>query len=191
MSSHHIIREKQEPALFINNIGAFSTEHLGQLLEWSPMVLVSSNAYDNVSALGIKIDAVISHAGAVLHLQEHTKLIQTDNDNLTAACLDYLVSNEYPSVNIINDDEFQIGEYSRFVEKIDIVVLNTSKKIFAVKSGFSKWKPQGENVYIMDSSDTISTTGLSFVSENHFITKEDGFYMLKFNDDFIFVAEEL
>ncbi|RZK41505.1 MAG: thiamine pyrophosphokinase, partial [Pedobacter sp.] len=40
MSSHHIVREKQEPALYIHQLGNFDEEKLGQLLEWSPTVLV-------------------------------------------------------------------------------------------------------------------------------------------------------
>lgn len=36
MSSHHIVRDDQEPALIIANGAACSSELLGQLLEWSP-----------------------------------------------------------------------------------------------------------------------------------------------------------
>jgi thiamine pyrophosphokinase len=35
MSSHHIVRDDQEPALIIANGAACSAELLGQLLEWS------------------------------------------------------------------------------------------------------------------------------------------------------------
>lgn len=41
MSSHHIVREKQEPALLIMDLNGFNDEHLGQLLEWNPTVLVN------------------------------------------------------------------------------------------------------------------------------------------------------
>lgn len=56
MSSHHIIREKQEPALIIANGEACSMEILGQLLEWSPTVVVLDGAIKRVLDLGIKID---------------------------------------------------------------------------------------------------------------------------------------
>ena len=37
MSSHHIVRDDQEPALIITNGASCSEEELiGQLLEWSP-----------------------------------------------------------------------------------------------------------------------------------------------------------
>jgi hypothetical protein len=44
MSSHHIVKEKQEPALYIHHFGNFDEEYLGQLLEWSPTLLVATNS---------------------------------------------------------------------------------------------------------------------------------------------------
>ena len=41
MSSHHIVREKQEPALLVLGLNNFSTELLGQLLEWNPTVITT------------------------------------------------------------------------------------------------------------------------------------------------------
>ncbi|RRN77958.1 thiamine pyrophosphokinase [Pseudoxanthomonas sp. SGD-10] len=189
MSSHHIIREKQEPALFINNLGTFDLEYIGQLLEWSPTVIVNSAVYDYMHTLSIKIDAVIGDSN-ILHTQEHTKLISKEGE-LTTACLEYLLENGYPSVNIIDDDEFKPYKYRQFVNKIDVVIFNATKKIFPVRAGFSKWKPHGEYIYIMDSEDTIITEGLRSTSKNHFVTERDGFYSLKFSKDFIFIAEDL
>ena len=58
MSSHHIVREKQEPALIIANGEACSDELLGQLLEWSPFVVVLDGALDRVLHRQIKIDVL-------------------------------------------------------------------------------------------------------------------------------------
>ena len=44
MSSHHIARDDQEPALIIANGEMCSQELLGQLLEWSPLVIVLDSA---------------------------------------------------------------------------------------------------------------------------------------------------
>ena len=48
MSSHHIVKEKQEPALYIHQLGDFNEEFLGQLLEWSPTVIVAAGEYEKV-----------------------------------------------------------------------------------------------------------------------------------------------
>ena len=59
MSSHHIVRDDQEPALIIANGAACSMELLNQLLEWSPLVIVLDSAIDRVLELGIKVDVLL------------------------------------------------------------------------------------------------------------------------------------
>src|SRR6187402_2082275 len=59
MSSHHIVRDDQEPALIIANGAACSSELLGQLLEWSPLVIVLDSAIERVIKLGIKVDVLL------------------------------------------------------------------------------------------------------------------------------------
>jgi len=59
MSSHHIVRDDQEPALIIANGAACSDELLGQLLEWSPLVVVLDSAMERVVELGIKVDVLL------------------------------------------------------------------------------------------------------------------------------------
>ena len=61
MSSHHIVKEGQEPALIIANGESCSTELLGQLLEWSPFVVVLDGAINRVLDLGIKVDLSLIH----------------------------------------------------------------------------------------------------------------------------------
>ena len=59
MSSHHIVRDDQEPALIIANGAECSNELLGQLLEWSPLVIVLDSAIERVLDLGIKVDVLL------------------------------------------------------------------------------------------------------------------------------------
>ena len=59
MSSHHIVRDDQEPALIIANGAACNNELLGQLLEWSPLVIVLDSAIERVLELGIKVDVLL------------------------------------------------------------------------------------------------------------------------------------
>ena len=59
MSSHHIVRDDQEPALIIANGASCNIELLGQLLEWSPLVIVLDSAMERVLELGIKVDVLL------------------------------------------------------------------------------------------------------------------------------------
>ena len=56
MSSHHVVREKQEPALLVLGLDGFDDELLGQLLEWSPTVITTQQIAERLNAYGIKID---------------------------------------------------------------------------------------------------------------------------------------
>ena len=56
MSSHHIVRDEQEPALLIDDASVIHFEFVELLLEWSPRVMVTSNAIDEVLNWGVKID---------------------------------------------------------------------------------------------------------------------------------------
>ena len=59
MSSHHIVKDDQEPALIIANGASCATELMGQLLEWSPWVIVLDSAIERVLPLNIKVDVVL------------------------------------------------------------------------------------------------------------------------------------
>jgi len=191
MSSHHIIREKQEPALLILAIESFDKELLGQLLEWSPTVIVSEEVYEHVLSFGIKIDVVLKQTHTFIETQEHVKSYNVEHNDLVKSAMAFLIEEDYPSVNIITE-EFHPKDYSSFVNNLDIVVFTNNQKIFPVKNGFAKWKPAGDNVFIISEEVTlISYDGLQSETRNQYITVKDGFYRLTFDHDFIFIAEEL
>src|SRR5690606_27385418 len=137
MSSHHIVREKQEPALLIMDLDAIGNEYLGQLLEWSPTVIVAEHIFEKADSMGIKIDALV-HSNPAYPAQEHTHIILSESDPAGDA-LKYLISEKYPAVNIISR-EFKVKDYALFIQKIDLVIFSGDKKIFPVRPGFSKWK---------------------------------------------------
>lgn len=190
MSSHHIIREKQEPALLILSIDHFDEEYLGQLLEWSPTVIVREDIYEQIQSLGIKIDVILTKEQQSQNLQEHTKIVNLGEEDAINAALKYLVAEEYPSVNIIAD-HFLAKDYLFFVDLIDLVVFADHKKIFPVKSGFSKWKPAHEDIFILTEAHPLSYSGLTALTEHHYKTLKDGFYGFTFSQPFVFLGEEL
>jgi len=59
MSSHHFVKEQQEPALLILDTSV-SYETMSPLLEWSPTVLVTELAIDAVLSWGIKVDVILA-----------------------------------------------------------------------------------------------------------------------------------
>ena len=89
MSSHHIVRDDQEPALIIANGASCSEELLGQLLEWSPYVIVLDSAIERVIHLGIKIDVILGdfdrdfNPYTYLNEQFPLEIIHTPDQNKT------------------------------------------------------------------------------------------------------------
>lgn len=191
MSSHHIIREKQEPALLILEIASFDEELFGQLLEWSPTVIVSEAVYEHVLSLGIKIDVLLKQSETVFETQEHVKICNVDGGNSIKSAMTFLTQEEYPSVNVIVKS-FNAHDFSGFVNSLDIVIFTADKKIFPIKDGFKKWKPEGESIFILSEDVKItSIEGLILEEKNQYKTIKDGFYRLGFSNDFIFLGEEL
>ncbi|TKC00659.1 thiamine pyrophosphokinase [Pedobacter cryophilus] len=193
MSSHHIVREKQEPALLVMTMDHFNEEYLGQLLEWSPTILVSAKVAEKVLSTGIKIDIIITPENELVNTQEHVKILAAkDDDDILEAALKHLIAEGYPAVNIITN-HFQAKEYLFYVDMIDLVVFDEDKKIYPIKSGFSKWQTKGEDIYIYhpEMIHEFSVSGLEKINNNHYQTVKDGFFSFTFEPPFIFIAEQL
>jgi thiamine pyrophosphokinase len=189
MSSHHIVREKQEPALLVLGLNDFSPELLGQLLEWSPTVITTGDTAESLHEQGIKIDWIIaddSHRS----LQSDIKLMPTGNDTPAEAALKYLITHNYPAVSIITDD-LQLKDYLFFADKINIVIFHANRKIYAINSGFSKWKPGGEILEVLTHPHELHLSGLDPLGNHSFKTTHDGFFSLQFDEPFLFIAENL
>lgn len=189
MSSHHVIREKQEPALLILGMDNFSDEDLGQLLEWSPTVMVTPLMAEKLNAWGIKIDWIIADE-PINELQSDVKLLSLSGNSPLISALKFLTFNEYPSVNVVTD-AFNVDEYLPFADKINLVIFYNNQKIYPITSGFSKWKPAGEIIELLSPATGLQTMGLKNTSSNQFITTHDGLFTLHFSEPFIFVAESL
>lgn len=158
MSSHHIVRDDQEPALIIANGASCSDELLGQLLEWSPLVVVLDSAIERVLELGIKVDVLIGdfdrdfdpyyyaeqqYPMEVVHIsdQESTDLEKAFN---------YLVERNIPAANVVwatgkraDHTITNITNIVRFKEKLKIVVLDDYSKIYRIPNSFKKWYEKG------------------------------------------------
>ncbi|GAB2987904.1 hypothetical protein GCM10027049_30110 [Mucilaginibacter puniceus] len=189
MSSHHIIREKQEPALLVLGLDNFDDELLGQLLEWSPTLMVTETIAEKLNAYGIKVDWIITN-NMEGDIQSDVQLLQVKNEPLISSALKHLTANNYPAVNVVTD-ELNLIDYLPFIDKINLVVFYNNQKIYPVTSGYSKWKPAGETIELLSAPTHLQFTGLDKLSDTEFKTQQDGFFTLQFDDPFIVVAEAL
>lgn len=154
MSSHHIVRDDQEPALIIANGASCSFDILGQLLEWSPIVVVLDNAIDRVLQLDIKVDVLLGDFDndfdpeIYKEKQYPLEIVHTPNQDKTdlEKALDYLIEKGHKAVNIVwatgkraDHTLTNITNIVSYRNKIKIVMLDDNSKIFLLPNKFEKW----------------------------------------------------
>ncbi len=188
MSSHHIIREKQEPALYIHELASFNEEYLGQLLEWSPTLIVNDTEYEKVISMGLKVDVIVNSSG-LTGIQENTKVIDVRTEPLDAV-LDFLIAEQYQAVNVI-DTKSNLRELGSYIDAINIVVFTETEKAYAIKSGFNVWKPKG-SIFKIEVVSYFETSNLMQVEESgDFVVINDGFVEFIFTTPYLFISEVL
>lgn len=149
MSSHHFVKEDQEPALFI--LKAFSFDQAAPLLEWSPLVIVADEMVDEVLRWGIKIDVVLQHDFALEHLEEllmdqlPVQIIPCEATPTLSIGLDLLRQRNYRAVNILTEvSPIFFSQAEKFSQTLQLVAFCEDEKYALITSGkFEKWVEEG------------------------------------------------
>lgn len=154
MSSHHIVRDDQEPALIIANGEASSIELLGQLLEWSPLVIVLDAAIERVLELGIKVDVLLGDfdrnfdSNYYKEKQYPIEIVHAPNQDKTdlEKAFDYLIEKGHKAVNVIwatgKRADHTITNLTTIVayrNLLKIVILDDHSKVYLLPLVFEKW----------------------------------------------------
>jgi thiamine pyrophosphokinase len=183
MSSHHIVKDKQEPALLIANGEACTVEILHQLLEWSPFVVVLDGAIDRVLELGIKIDLFCgdfdSHSITLENLRKvqfPIEIISTPDQDKTdlEKGLDILLEKGFPAVNIVwatgrRSDHFMsnLSVIINYQHKIKITLIDDHGSTYPIQpfpKVFKKWFTAGSTLSLIPFpvASEISTVNLKY-----------------------------
>ncbi|KAF2512706.1 thiamine diphosphokinase [Flavobacterium zhairuonense] len=187
MSSHHIVRDDQEPALIIANGAACSSELLGQLLEWSPLVVVLDSAIERVIELGIKVDVLLGDFDRGFDpeiyrtSQYPIEIVHTEDQektDLEKAC-DYLVERGIPAVNVVwatgkraDHTITNLTNIVRHRDSLKIVILDDHSKIFLLPRKFEKWYTAQTPISLIPIGvvNGISSTNLKYELQNDTLT---------------------
>ncbi len=184
MSSHHIVRDKQEPALLIANGEACQAELLGQLLEWSPTIVVLDSAIWRVLDLGIKVDVLLGDFGqraghaamdldAIRAQQYPLTLVHTPDQDKTdlEKGIEYLIEQGFPAVNIVwatgrraDHSLTNLTNIVRYKHQIRIVLLDDYSRVFPLVGRFEKWYEGGTPISLIPVGTVtgILTEGLKY-----------------------------
>lgn len=182
MSSHHFVKEKQEPALIIANGESCSNELLNQLLEWSPYILVLDGALDRVLARGIKVDAVLGDFDSIttreLNVQDEQDIRWVHAEDQTKTDLEkgleFLIQEGHEAVNIVwatgrrlDHAHNNLITMAKFRNELTICMLDDHSRAFCLKpapSEFIKRYPTHSILSLIPLTDVqgVSTKGLLY-----------------------------
>ena len=194
MSSHHIVRENQEPALLIAKAQAISFEKIQELLEWMPTVVVLSSEVEAVIAWGIKVDVVITPL-AEMNLWRDKLVEQTPicfisynpNDDPLQTAFYFLIASKAAAVNCLLGNKADLKKIESF-SNLDIEAFEDNKLwSWMKKAHFEKWLPAGATLFLLP--EEMKSEFPEFISGGYHIVK-DGIISLKSTHPF-WVGEEL
>jgi thiamine pyrophosphokinase len=183
MSSHHVVRDKQEPALIIANGAACKTSLLDDLLEWSPFVVVLDGAIHRVLDLKIKVDVLLGDfdrnevsEATIRESQDAIEIVYTPDQDKTdlEKAIGFLIERGHRAVNIVwatgRRADHTIGNITsivRFRDKITITILDDYSTIYLLPKSpeiFQKWYSKGTPISLIPVGDVggLSTENLVY-----------------------------
>jgi hypothetical protein len=195
LSSHHFVKEGQEPALFI--LEAFSLEAVEPLLEWAPLVVVSENVVDEVLRWGIKIDVVVAKKENIAQLdgrlsdQGPVKFLDYPQDLMSAA-FEFLIDKNQSAVTMVSNSYNDVMKASQpFGKKLNISILtNTIRWSYIAAAHFKKWFPADSTLLVRASAAMQLFDQSGKLISDHIVTSEDGIISLESSEGF-WVGEQV
>ncbi|MFN5705161.1 MAG: hypothetical protein ACK45U_04845 [bacterium] len=178
MSSHHFVKEKQEPALLILSDSSFEKDILEQLLEWSPIVIVEDKCLMQLNHEPIKIDYVLQtdleleEIESWVSFQDNVRIIDSSKSaNKIKFLIDILEREDNQALSIIGHSTNQEEILKSDEFKMNIIFYSNEYKTYTKYEHFKKWKEIGSLFDII--AENISTKNL--LQENSlYEVMEDG-----------------
>lgn len=217
MSSHHIVRDDQEPALIIANGASCNPELLGQLLEWSPLVVVLDSAMERVMQLDIKVDVLLGDFDRGFDPEVYKtsqypiEIVHTPDQNKTdlEKAFDYLIARKIPAVNVVwatgkraDHTITNLTNSTKYRDVLKIVILDDHSKVFLLPKKFEKWYTANTIISLIPIGNVtgIHTQNLHYSLQNETLTigyrtgssnhvSKDGIVMIEHADGDLLLME--
>lgn len=193
MSSHHVIRDEQEPPIFIlavkNNLA-----QIKQLLGWSPTVWVLEEHAEWVMSQNIKVDGILSAKPS-----EHTPLeLQSGNyivrefrqSDIFSSIFSVLEDKKFTGINIFCGASLR-NELLCLVDnsatKIPISIFVEGEiTLVSFKKHLKKWYPAGSKLKVLVGE---LLAGNVQKEDEYLVVKEEGFIQIKSESPLIILTE--
>jgi len=218
MSSHHIVRDNQEPALIIANGADCSDALLQQLMEWSPYVLALDGAVHRLLERKVRFDAWLGDfdSGAGIDEEALTALgpverVHADDQNDTdlQKGIAFLIAKGHVAANILwatgrrADHTFNnMATLWRFHDQITLSLLDDHSRVYPLSRQFKKWYPAGTSLSLIPvgTASGIYSKNLAYPLVNHQlalpfstgssnVVAEDGFVEIQYSEGHLLMME--
>ena len=182
MSSHHFVKDGQEPALVIANGEMCAYEILTSLMEWCPYMVVCDGAYTRIKNLQITPDVVIGDFDSLENLERelHTQYIHLEDQETTdlEKAIDHLVEKGYTDINVVWASgkrlDHTINNFATLAKysEIRIVLVDDYSRSFILPKDYSKRYEKGQALSLVPihTCSGITTKNLKYNLNNETLT---------------------
>lgn len=157
MSSHHIVRDNQEPALLVLDTNQIAFDIIEELLEWSPAIIIDESQIEFFLTRGIKIDAVIFKKENEQEVTDKicdqlpVHLLQYSTESSLTRALSFLNEKNHSYVNIISNSIDFLDQLKSLPKPKNISVFHQNIRWSLVRSGhYEKWIDENMKLYLFE-----------------------------------------
>ena len=196
MSSHHIIRDCQEPALWIAGDNTCSFELIHQLLGWAPWLIVEATAVERVVDWGVKIDALlvpsieIEYFNTIILNQNPVQVIDYQVDKIRCA-LSHLVDKGINAIHMCTTPKVAKEIQTKFPDYDWVFFYDNYRMIFQKQKYWKKWVTIGQKFMLEGTQLDVSNLRSNSANSDHYTAIQDGFIEVKSKNNGFWISEQL
>jgi len=187
MSSHHIIRDEQEPPILIFQLND-NWQELSELLGWSPVVLIKPALKEQFDLRQTKIDGYLIKGDN--HEISDQNFVYSDA-NLVDSLLGWIEKKNYTAINLFCDHISMMELFAQLRSKhlpIPLVFFTENGK-YILKPGdvFKKWYPEKFKIAIVN-DDLKKLINLK-KGKTGYVVEKDGFAQFEVEGNVVMIKE--
>lgn len=179
MSSHHFVREGQEPALWIDHESPWEHPLFAQLTAWNPVVMCSERTIPAIEARGIAWDhALVSSQleqwKLAFRTQPQRKFHLAEKDQWPSMVFEILEDFDCQGLWLLTDGPEAFHYWAKFGVDIDLsVITRDTLWVYAREGSFRKWLPSSTHM-VFESEGILHINGEPYFGSSPWYNETDG-----------------
>ncbi|HLT73532.1 MAG TPA: hypothetical protein VKZ68_00560 [Ohtaekwangia sp.] len=178
MSSHHFVKEGQEPALFILDSVPFS--EVSELLEWAPLLIITEDVLDAALSWSVKIDVVIcspGHQESVYARLQHQLPVEVQSipqSDWIKSGVDYLQKTGYSNIHLLTQRRGDVFTTIDKAEAMPYVTIFENGVRWLRTKAYRKWVVAGQKFQVAPESiiPDLKIEGLALTLNEFHVTRD-------------------